>query len=369
MSSTTITTATPNTAQTTTIMASPTSPEKDQNIYLLGRSEAETERPLSTRSSVSSVLATLALVASLCTVINQLARLNKQHRFLVAISGQHLIHPAIPQDRITAVADIGTGTGIWLADLATKLPKDSSVYLHGFDISGEQFPPSHRIFTPGRSTSIPLTVHSALHQYPPEHRGRYDFVHIRLLTAGLKQDGYTAVLKHARELLTPFQWTPSVRGLTIDFAGNLLILTRGTLVEPDGWIQWEEVDTTCFITEASPDIPAVTAMRHSVIKAMLKLNLWPFAPQRVYNEITAGGFHNIRRETYTTVDKPSLHSVAPVWVAGVMRALVPPAMVVTGEARDEADAKAQVEILIAEFLKHSGDALPLVNYGATVAQI
>ncbi|OKP02376.1 hypothetical protein PENSUB_7140 [Penicillium subrubescens] len=53
----------------------------DDNIYLLGRDEAETER------------------------------LNKQHRFLVAISGDTLIHPSIPKDTISAVADIGTGTG------------------------------------------------------------------------------------------------------------------------------------------------------------------------------------------------------------------------------------------------------------------
>lgn len=35
--------------------------------------------------------------------------LNNQHRFLVGLS--NLIHPSIPKDQLTAVADLGTGTG------------------------------------------------------------------------------------------------------------------------------------------------------------------------------------------------------------------------------------------------------------------
>lgn len=49
---------------------------------------------------------------------------------------------------------------------------------------------------------IPLTVQDALKQYPAEHQGRYDLVHIRLLTAGLKQDDYGTILKNARALLS-----------------------------------------------------------------------------------------------------------------------------------------------------------------------
>lgn len=101
---------------------------------------------------------------------------------------------------------------------------------------------------------------------------------------------------------------------------------------------------------------------------MLKLGLWPFAPQRVYDEISASGFRNICRETYTTLEKEHLHAIAPKWVAGVMRALVPASMVVNGQAKNEEEAKAKVEVLIREFEKHCEDALPLVNYGVTVAQ-
>lgn len=101
---------------------------------------------------------------------------------------------------------------------------------------------------------------------------------------------------------------------------------------------------------------------------MLKLGLWPFAPQRVFDEISAGGFDHVGRETYTTVGKQHLHPIAPKWVAGVMRALVPGSMIVIGQAKSEDEAKAKVEVLVGEFLKHCEDALPLINYGVTVGQ-
>ncbi|CAG7935500.1 unnamed protein product [Penicillium nalgiovense] len=273
-------------------------------VYLLDRDEAETKR------------------------------LNNQHRFLVDLS--NLIHPSIPRD-LTAVADIGTGTGVWLEDVAKVLP-NKSVYLHGFDISSDQFPRGHRIQRPGQK-SIPLSAHDALHPFPAEHRGRYDLVHIRLLTAGLKQADYTRVLANARALL-----------------------------KPNGWIQWEEVDHTAFCTDATPELAAITRLRECVIEAMLKLGLWPFAPQRVYDEISANGFADVVRETYTTAGKEHMRPIAKKWVAGVMRALVPPSMVAIGQAEDTTQARGIVEGLVREFEAHCESAMALVNFGVTVGK-
>ncbi|KAJ5460839.1 Methyltransferase type 12 [Penicillium daleae] len=280
----------------------------DDKIYLLGRDEAETER------------------------------LNKQHRFLLAISGDELMHPSIPRDQISAVADLGTGTGIWLEDFAQKHPNPSSLDLHGFDISPAQFPTGHEIVVPEK-TRIALSVHDALQPYPAEHLGRYDLVHIRLLTAGLKQGDYTVVLKNARDLL-----------------------------KPTGYLQWEEVDTTTFCTNGHPELPAITTMRNTVIDAMLKLNLWPFAPPTVYEEIRTGGFNNVHRETYTTEGKEHLYAIAPKWVTGVMRALVPQSMVVLGQAGSEEEAKGKTEGLIGEFEEHCRRALALASFGVSVGQ-
>lgn len=109
-------------------------------------------------------------------------------------------------------------------------------------------------------------------------------------------------------------------------------------------------------------------MRNTVIDAMLKLGLWPFAPPTVYEEIRAGGFHNIHREIYTTEGKEHLHAIAPKWVAGVMRALVPPSMVVLGQAASEEEARGKVEVLIGEFEGHCKDALALASFGVSVGQ-
>lgn len=95
-----------------------------------------------------------------------------------------------------------THHSIWLEDVADLLP-NKSVYLHGFDISSTQYPPLHEIQRPGQNP-IPLSVHNALAPFPAEHRGRYDLVHIRLLTAGLKQVDYIRVLANARDLLSVF---------------------------------------------------------------------------------------------------------------------------------------------------------------------
>ncbi|KAJ5550544.1 Methyltransferase type 12 [Penicillium sp. DV-2018c] len=285
------------------------------NIYLLGRDEEESARAQLDRP-------------------NEINSLNTQHRFFVNLS--NLIHPSIPKD-ITAIADLGTGTGIWLEDVSKSLP-NKSVYLHGFDISSAQFPPGHEIRRPGQKP-ISLSIHNVLHPFPKKHHGKYDLVHIRLLTAGLKKEDYPTVLASARALL-----------------------------RPNGWIQWEELDDTAYCTDAIPEPAAITSLRQSLRDAMLKLGMWPFATQLVYDEISADGFADVVRETYTTLGKDHLRATAQRWVAGSMRALVPASMVVTGEAKDEDEAREIVEELIGQFEAHCQSARALVNLGRTVGR-
>ena len=110
-------------------------------------------------------------------------------------------------------------------------------------------------------------------------------------------------------------------------------------------------------------------MRMAIIRAMLKLGLWPFAPPRVYNVISAGGFRNVHRETYTTIGKPHLHEMARKWVARVMLALVPSSMITSGAAQNQNEASNMIEQLVPEFEKHCKEgAFPLVNLGVTIAQ-
>lgn len=101
---------------------------------------------------------------------------------------------------------------------------------------------------------------------------------------------------------------------------------------------------------------------------MLHLGLWPFAPRRVHEEVLAGGFDNVVYETYTAVDKDHLRDVARKWVAGVIRALVPPSLLVTGEAATETQAREIVEGFVREFNVHCQHAKALVNLGVVVGR-
>ena len=80
----------------------------------------------------------------------------------------YLIHPAIASanDHILHVADIGTGTGIWLLDLAEELPK--SVQLDGFDLNLSQCPPKQ--WLPENVTMHNLNIHDDI---PDEFKGKY----------------------------------------------------------------------------------------------------------------------------------------------------------------------------------------------------
>ncbi|KAI2818128.1 hypothetical protein CBS115989_5440 [Aspergillus niger] len=140
-------------------------------------------------------------------------RLDLQHRVLVKTSGDTLIHPSIPLNEIRSVADIATGTGIWLQDVSKFLDTPQiERYYHGFDISAEQFPEN-----PG---AIQFSVQDLTIPFPREHRERYDLVHVRLLVAALEEADYKAAIANIYDIL-----------------------------KPGGYLQWEEIDEETYLTE------------------------------------------------------------------------------------------------------------------------
>ncbi|KAJ4250148.1 hypothetical protein NW762_011959 [Fusarium torreyae] len=107
-----------------------------------------------------------------------------------------------------AIADVGTGTGIWLLDLAKEVPKTAR--LHGFDVDESKF-----------STELPLNINlglaNVLEPFPKELLGQYDLVHVRLLMFALKSD----------------QWVTAAK--------NLL-----TVLKPGGYLMWDETGFTSW---------------------------------------------------------------------------------------------------------------------------
>ena len=71
-------------------------------------------------------------------MLTAFVRLNLQHYVWKQQLG-YLIHPNIRDDPTLKVADLGTGSGIWLLDLSDQLP--DSATLDGFDVDLSQCPP------------------------------------------------------------------------------------------------------------------------------------------------------------------------------------------------------------------------------------
>ncbi|KAL9086211.1 MAG: hypothetical protein Q9159_004276 [Coniocarpon cinnabarinum] len=119
------------------------------------------------------------------------------------------LHPSIDtHDPRLKVADVGTGTGIWLVKLSSQLAPTAQ--LDGFDISSDQFP---------HESSLPPNVHlhtsNALEPCPPELRGKYDVVNLRLFLAVVKNDDPTALLQHVCSLLTRLPQEFQKQGLKV----------------------------------------------------------------------------------------------------------------------------------------------------------
>ncbi|KAL4863473.1 hypothetical protein BDV12DRAFT_202077 [Aspergillus spectabilis] len=113
-------------------------------------------------------------------------RLNEQHKFLLGVV-DGIIDRDVPLDNVSAVADVATGTGIWLWDakqlLKQKAGGSSARSYHGFDISAAQFPST----TP---QSIQLSVQDVFQPFPAEFLNHFDLVHVRLMVTAFPESKF-----------------------------------------------------------------------------------------------------------------------------------------------------------------------------------
>ncbi|KAI1144224.1 S-adenosyl-L-methionine-dependent methyltransferase [Hypoxylon sp. FL0543] len=124
------------------------------------------------------------------------SRLNLYHYQWIEVFGYHT-HPKIPIDSPNLrIADVGTGTGVWLTDLATRLPP--SVQLDGLDISLHALPPREW---------LPPNVHvrewDMKGGVPDDLVGVYDIVHARNLAFAVTDDEIKHVLENFFKILKP----------------------------------------------------------------------------------------------------------------------------------------------------------------------
>ncbi|KAH8781023.1 UMTA methyltransferase family protein [Diaporthe sp. PMI_573] len=129
-------------------------------------------------------------------------RINLMHTLWCKIFGYN-VHPKIPISRPNLrVADVGTGTGIWLFDVRESV--DPSARLEGFDISFDAAPPKETL--PSNVSFRHWDVNSDL---PQDLVGVFDVVHVRFFAFVLMNDQVQPVVERLFKMLKPggyLQW-------------------------------------------------------------------------------------------------------------------------------------------------------------------
>lgn len=108
------------------------------------------------------------------------------------------IHPSIelPLDAVhLRIADIGTGTGIFLRDVEKLLP--ASAELHGFDISTEHFPTED-----GLPSSLYFHQQDLTIPFDKKYLGTFDIVNVRSVQEGLRGIDWGKGVQNLSQLLS-----------------------------------------------------------------------------------------------------------------------------------------------------------------------
>ncbi|KAI1189307.1 hypothetical protein F5B17DRAFT_450215 [Nemania serpens] len=157
--------------------------------------------------------------------------LTAQHYLWKDLIG-YLVHPDILNRKSDLkIADVATGNGIWLQDLAETISPSSE--LHGFDISLDQVCPK-----PWLRANIHMHTWDIFEEPASQFLGFFDIVHVRLITVVVRNNNPRPALKNLTKLL-----------------------------KPGGYLQWDEVDTMgCSIKTA----PGVTAENLEALFSQLK---------------------------------------------------------------------------------------------------
>ena len=122
-------------------------------------------------------------------------RLDAQHHFSRELAHGHLIQPSIPQSGLRSIADVGTGTGIWLREAAQELvTPNEQIEFTGFDISAQQFPKDNIL-------GVDFVVHNVVEPFPQQCHEKFDLVHVRLLSYALKEQDLEKAVENIIQIL------------------------------------------------------------------------------------------------------------------------------------------------------------------------
>lgn len=154
-------------------------------------SQIPTRRPVLTRRKTRSTARDIQIVSLANRQWDICANSNSNFGYL--------LHPAVAKilpARGGRVADVATGTGIWMLDIAREY--DPSTIFDGYDISDSQFPPKERL-----PSNMTFSTCDCKKPFPPELHGLYDVVHVRMLIAVMHESDWAAVARNLLQLLRP----------------------------------------------------------------------------------------------------------------------------------------------------------------------
>ncbi|KAK6532026.1 hypothetical protein TWF694_003189 [Orbilia ellipsospora] len=135
-------------------------------------------------------------------------RLNLQHDLFKRIFGGKFLPDKIVQnlkliqqngEKQLKIADVATGTGIWLFSIKDELAKSGlNAELHGYDLFDEQFPPVDK-----RAGIIFDTLNILDTEKFKAIGEEYHYIHARLLTVVLTVDEWKVAIENCLQVLKP----------------------------------------------------------------------------------------------------------------------------------------------------------------------
>ncbi|KAL7928812.1 S-adenosyl-L-methionine-dependent methyltransferase [Trichoderma chlorosporum] len=193
-------------------------------------------------------------------------RLNYQHMLVKKLCDDQLLHPTVRQGIASRssirVADIATGTALWLTELADSLPADSQ--LHGFDISSDQYPPEGWL-----PKNVTLHEHDVFKPFGPEFLGSFDVVNLRFFITLLNGENIRPLLNNLQTLLKPggfLQW--------LDFDPRS---AKAIAIIPDMYMPRTE-GVASIMRKAQPDVDSWILQNSDLFKVA---GVDPIAYQRI----------------------------------------------------------------------------------------
>lgn len=169
------------------------------------------------------------------------------------------LHPHIPEPSPSArIADVATGTAIWLLELARAFPGRQ---FDGFDISLEQCPPPEWL-----PPKVRLQQWDMFGRLSPELEGAFDVVHIRLLLLVIRENDPGPLLRNVMKML-----------------------------KPGGHLQWDELDPfSAYVVSRDPSADVKSIQRKQELTDFTRLQWVP----HLHQALKENGFIDVNENTY-----------------------------------------------------------------------